>query len=234
MIIYTRSNPPEGFYIYAYINPETGLPYYIGKGKNTRAWNKHRVSVPTDPRFITIMESGLTEMGAWSLERRYIRFWGRIDKDTGILHNQSNGGPGLDSTNSPRAIQKGISTKRTNGTLSRSLETRQKISKTRLEKNIKRTPESLAKQRATKEKRGTLHAPRDPAIIAKGMATRKAKGNTNPNTQETIKKALATKQKNGTLNNSSPEAHAKRKATMLARWGTTNINEIKRLKQYLQ
>ena len=56
------------YYIYQYLR-EDGTPYYIGKGKNRRAWVKQRIiPLPTDPGLIQIVKDSLTEYWQMFLE----------------------------------------------------------------------------------------------------------------------------------------------------------------------
>jgi hypothetical protein len=82
------------FYTYAYLR-EDGTPYYIGKGKAYRIYNKHRkYKPPKDKSRIIFLKKNLTEEEAFKHEKYMIAIFGRKDNGTGILRNKTEGGEG--------------------------------------------------------------------------------------------------------------------------------------------
>lgn len=96
MTHFSRSNPPSGFYVYAYLREDT-TPYYIGKGKGVRAWhhtNHSDIKPPRDKTRIVVLWQDLDEEFALEMEVLLIATYGRKDKGTGILRNGTDGGEG--------------------------------------------------------------------------------------------------------------------------------------------
>lgn len=128
------------YYVYAYLN-KNNIPYYIGKGKNRRAFVKHRVHVPSDYTKIVFLEKNLSEIGALACERRMIRWYGRADLKTGILLNRGGSGGFLWTKEqrlaiTGRKVSEATKSKLRAANLGKkaSQETREKLSKMRLGK----------------------------------------------------------------------------------------------------
>jgi hypothetical protein len=82
------------FYVYEYLR-EDGTPYYIGKGKGNRAYCKHDdIIVPRYKDRIHVIIDDLSEDEAYELEKGLITHYGRLDNNTGILENYTDGGKG--------------------------------------------------------------------------------------------------------------------------------------------
>ncbi len=119
------------FYVYAYLRQRNspignvGTPYYIGKGKDDRAWEWHRKTpVPKDISRIIIVGHNLTEEEAFTLEVKMIAGYGRVDNETGILRNLTDGGEGRSGVISSEETRRKISESKQNP----SDETRHKLS----------------------------------------------------------------------------------------------------------
>jgi hypothetical protein len=143
------------FYTYAYLR-EDGTPYYIGKGKNNRAWSSANRNTPTpsDSSRILILKKNLSEEDALRHEIYMIAVLGRKDTCGGLLYNFTDGGEGCSgrvvSTETREKIsrshrgRKGSMTGR-----SHSEETRQKMSETH--KGKKFSSESRKKMSEAKQ-----------------------------------------------------------------------------------
>lgn len=99
------------FYVYAYLR-EDGTPYYIGKGRNKRAYMPHNgIGLPNKER-IKILHSDLDEDLAYAIEKALIKEYGRLDNNTGILRNRTDGGEGVRNLTNKQWINNGTEEQR--------------------------------------------------------------------------------------------------------------------------
>ncbi len=92
------------FYSYVYSDPVTNIPFYVGKGTGSRAYRHlskcHNIAVHNKIQklkqnnkqpFIDIIETS-TEEFAFLLEKGLVKYFGRVDQNTGTLFNFTDGG----------------------------------------------------------------------------------------------------------------------------------------------
>jgi len=83
------------YYTYAFLRKD-GTPYYIGKGRKKRIYDKRGrpCSYPPDNSRVIFLKKNLSEEEAFKHEVYMIFLYGRKDLGEGILQNKSNGGEG--------------------------------------------------------------------------------------------------------------------------------------------
>jgi hypothetical protein len=186
----------QNFYTYAYLR-EDRTPYYVGKGKGRRAFEKHGISVPPRER-ILFLKQNLTEEEAFKHEIYMIAVLGRKDKGEGILWNFTDGGEGQ----AGRFISEETRQKLAEAARNRapvSTETRRKLSeagrgRTRTEEfrkkisesNRQREPMSLeGRQKVSEANTGRKHSEEERRKMSKAGEGRKWFVNENGETRKT-------------------------------------------------
>ena len=130
------SLPDYSYYVYAYLREDLS-PYSIGKGKGKRLTSKTRCTpAPVEKSRIVIIIGGLTETRAFCLEIDLIRFYGRLDKGTGILRNMTDGGEGASGMIKTEETRRKLSRANSGKTLT--VEQKQRISE--VQRGKKRSP----------------------------------------------------------------------------------------------
>jgi hypothetical protein len=182
------------FYVYQYLR-EDGTPYYVGKGKGNRAWNRNkheRIRRPLKDDRIIIVKDNLTEQEAHNLEINLIAKFGRKDIGTGILRNLTNGGEGGSGRkNSPEHIAAmaranvgntyNLGKKRSNDVIEKIAKAN--TGKKRTEETKKKLSEShIGKKDSVETKLKKSNSAKKPKTIEHANNIRKAKlGDKNPN-----------------------------------------------------
>jgi len=147
------------YYTYAYLR-EDRTPYYIGKGRGKRAYDKRRtIKPPADKSRIIFLKKNLTEAEAFKHEVHIIFVFGRKDLGTGILRNRTNGGEG------PSGAVRSAETKRKQSEAN-SGEKHYQFGVSRTEEQKKRHSEAMSGEKHPNYGRtGALH-PCSKAVIA--------------------------------------------------------------------
>ena len=179
----------RSYYVYVYLRESDDTPYYIGKGKNRRMFEKHGVSVPKDHTKIIVLQENCTNEEAVDLEKSYISLYGRKDIGTGILHNQTDGGDGGDTSKSAAYLLAKEQGKFSN-------------------KGISQSPEHIEKKAAALRGKS-----RPDAVKAKISSTRKERAIPSPNKGKTLseehrkKLSLAAKGRPGSKHSEEHKAY---------------------------
>lgn len=95
------------YYVYQFLR-ENGTPYYIGMGSKNRAYSNCRtIPRPKSKDRIKIIAHKLSKSEAFLLETKLIKLYGRIELNTGILRNKTDGGEGSPNVANKIAWNKG-------------------------------------------------------------------------------------------------------------------------------
>ena len=99
------------FYTYLWLR-EDGSVYYVGKGKDNRAFRKG-----SPPAERILLQDYPDEESAFAAEKFLISFYGRKDLGTGCLRNHTDGGEGLRNLSDETRAKMSTAAKRTRNSL---------------------------------------------------------------------------------------------------------------------
>jgi hypothetical protein len=102
------------FYVYGHFIPNSETPFYIGKGRKKRAWDKcgrtywwHNI-VNKNGFEVRILYETDDESSAFSIEKELIEHYGRKNTGTGVLINLTDGGEGASGVIRTEEIKKAM------------------------------------------------------------------------------------------------------------------------------
>ena len=216
------------YYVYIYLR-EDGTPYYVGKGTGYRAYDKHRrLKPPEDLNRIIFHAENLTEEEAFAIEIEQIKKYGRVDNDTGILRNLTDGGEGssgvIPSEETRAKMRAKMKEVYSSPEVRAKLSTATKRSNAIPEVKAKRTaalntPEARAKRTAalnTPEARGKrIAALNTPEVRAKRIAAMNTP-EVRAKMSASVKKSLNTPEMRAKFSAVAKEREAKKRAEKLA------------------
>lgn len=195
------------FYVYFHLKEDTGEIFYVGKGKNKRAFSGHGRNdywlkvVNKHGLKVVIVKESLTNEDACELEKQYIKEFGRSDNG-GILVNMTDGGDGVVGSVPWNKGKKMVETWNVGRVLSE--ETKEKISKSNKgrkqgpawNKGISPSEETLEKMRQKIPwNKGLKHSEETKKKISE-MAKKRKHRKGFKHTDETKKKISDTKKNN--------------------------------------
>ena len=159
------------YYTYAYLR-EDKTPYYIGKGKGNRIYEKRkRIKPPKDKSRIIFLKKNLTEEEAFKHEIYMIDVFGRKDLGTGILHNMTNGGEGSSGNIHSEETKRKMGEAHKNP----SEETRRKMSESRKGENhpmYGKTASEETRKKMSESKKGKTNSKEHNRKIIEGLKGR--------------------------------------------------------------
>ena len=134
------------FYTYLWLR-EDGTPYYVGKGKGNRAFDrKNHIQKPPSDTSRILVQDFTSEADAFKAEIFLIDYYGRKDLGTGCLRNRTEGGVGGKTPITPLG--------------------RERIRKFMSERVVSTNTKNILRKRATERFNSIGHGPRKDKVTS--------------------------------------------------------------------